>query len=278
MKGSRRVGVRAESDVARVRAAVREVVADCPSDLIHSAELVATELATNAVLHGGGEATVAIAVVDGTIRLDVTDESPLAPLVGADSTDGMTGRGLGVVARLATRWGAETTDGGKVVWAELEPSSEEPATERTEEELLAAWPDLLDDGPSLLHVTLGEVPTDLLVAAKRHVDNLLREFALASMGERTGTTAPVPASLAELIESVVHRFAEARGEIKRQATAAARAGAHHTVLELDLPLDVADAAQEYAAALDALDDHSRANRLLTLETPPQQRVFRRWYI
>ncbi|HEX7132031.1 MAG TPA: GAF domain-containing SpoIIE family protein phosphatase, partial [Iamia sp.] len=69
-----------------------------------------------------------------------------------------------------------------------------------------------------------------------------------------------------------------RQEIKRQATAAARAGATHTVLELDLPLDVADAAQEYADALDALDDHSRANRLLTLETPPQHRVFRRWYI
>jgi len=270
--------VRAEADVARVRAAVREVVAECPPDLVHSAELVATELATNAVLHGEGEAAVTIAVVAGMIRLDVTDESPRAPLVGSGSTDGMTGRGLGVVARLATRWGAATTDGGKVVWAELEPSAEEAATDRTEEELLAAWPDLSDDRPSLLHVTLGDVPTDLLVAAKRHVDNLLREFALASMGERTGTTAPVPASLAELIESVVDRFAEARGEIKRQATAAARAGALHTVLELDLPLDVADAAQEYAAALDALDDHSRANRLLTLETPPRQRIFRRWYI
>ena len=270
--------MRAEADLARVRAAVREVVAECPPDLVHSAELVATELATNAVLHGEGGAAVTIAVVAGTIRLDVTDESLRAPLVGSGSTDGMTGRGLGVVASLATRWGAEATDGGKVVWAELEPSVEETAADRTEEELLAAWPDLLDDRPSRLHVTLGEVPTDLLVAAKRHVDNLLREFALASMGERTGTTAPVPASLAELIESVVPRFAEARGEIKRQATAAARAGALHTVLELDLPLDVADAAQEYAAALDALDDHSRANRLLTLETPPRQRIFRRWYI
>jgi GAF domain-containing protein len=276
--GSRQVPVRAEADVARVRAAVREAVAGCSPDLVHAAELVATELATNAVLHGEGEAAVTIAVVAGTIRLDVTDGSPRAPLVGSGSTDGMTGRGLGVVARLATRWGVEVIDGGKVVWAELEPSVGETATDRTEEELLAAWPDRLDDRPSLLHVTLGEVPTDLLVAAKRHVDNLLREFALASMGERTGTTAPVPASLAELIESVVHRFAEARGEIKRQATAAARAGALHTVLELDLPLDVADAAQEYAAALDALDDHSRANRLLTLETPPRQRIFRRWYI
>jgi GAF domain-containing protein len=273
----RRVEVAAEADLATVRAAVREVMATCPPDLVHSAELIATELATNALLHGGGPAAASIGLVGDGARLEVADASPHAPLVGPGSTDGMTGRGLAVVARLAARWGADPTAGGKVVWAELEPAAEvvEP---RTEDELLAAWPDLPEDPPEQLHVTLGEVPTDLLVAAKRHVDNLLREFALAAMGERAGTTAPVPGPLAELIESVLHRFAEARVEIKRQATAAARAGAHHTVLELDLPLDVADAAQEYADALDALDDHSRANRLLTLETPPQQRVFRRWYI
>jgi hypothetical protein len=67
-------------------------------------------------------------------------------------------------------------------------------------------------------------------------------------------------------------------EIKRQATEAARAGATHTVLELDLVPDVADAAQEYADALDAEDALLRANRLLTLETPHRHKVFRRWYI
>ncbi len=273
----REVVVAGEADVAAVRVAVREVMADCPPDLVHSAELVATELVTNALLHGGGTATASVALTDTGARLEVADASPQAPLLGAGSADGMTGRGLAVVARLAARWGAEPGADGKVVWAELEPA--EPGDEaRTEDELLATWPDLVDEPPETLHVTLGEVPTALLVAAKRHVDNLLREFALASLGERAGTTAPVPGPLAELIESVVHRFAEARVEIKRQATAAARAGARHTVLELELPLSVADAAQEYADALDALDVHSRANRLLTLETPPQHRVFRRWYI
>ncbi len=263
--------------MAGVRAAVREVLASCSPDLVHSAELVATELVTNALLHGGGAAAASVALTERGARLEVVDGSTQAPLVGPGGTDGMTGRGLSVVARLAARWGAEPGPDGKAVWAELEPIGDDDDG-RDEEELLAAWPDLAEEPRPTLHVTLGEVPTDLLLAAKRHVDNLVREFALASMGERAGTTAPVPGPLAELIESVVHRFAEARVEIKRQATAAARSGAHHTILELDLPLDVADTAQEYADALDALDVHSRANRLLTLETPPQHRVFRRWYI
>ncbi|QYG91685.1 ATP-binding protein [Iamia sp. SCSIO 61187] len=268
-----RVEVAGEADVARVRAAARDVLSSGAPELVHAAELVATELATNGLLHGTGRVVATVRPVDGGVRIEVGDASRRAPLVAPPSSEGLTGRGLAVVAQLASRWGYEVTGDGKVVWAEVTAADPVGAAD-------AEWSDAADDHPPPAHhhVTLGEVPTDLLVAAKRHVDNLLREFALASMGERRGATAPVPPALAELIERVVHRFAEARVEIKRQATAAARAGATHTALELDLLPEVADAAQEYADALDALDAHLRANRLLTLETPHQHKVFRRWYI
>ena len=42
------------------------------------------------------------------------------------------------------------------------------------------------------HVALGEVPTDLLLAAKSHVDNVVRELTLASAGARAGLTTEVP--------------------------------------------------------------------------------------
>lgn len=270
-----RVEVAGEADVARVRAAARHVLSAGTPELVHAAELVATELATNALLHGVGRVVATVAPVDGGVRVEVVDGSHRAPLVGPPSSEGLTGRGLAVVARLATRWGCEPTAGGKVVWAEVGGA---PAA-GPEGAAQGEWADEADhDRPDVHHVTLGEVPTDLLVAAKRHVDNLLREFALASLGERRRTTAPVPPALAELIDRVVHRFAEARMEIKRQATEAATAGASHTVLELDLVPDMADAAQEYADALDALDAHLRGNQLLTLETPHRHKVFRRWYI
>jgi serine phosphatase RsbU (regulator of sigma subunit) len=88
----------------------------------------------------------------------------------------------------------------------------------------------------------------------------------------------VPLHLAALIEGVVHRFAEARQSIKRQAVAAARRGDDHVRLELHLGVDAADAGEEYLLALDEADTYCRAARLLTLETPPQHRVFRQWYV
>lgn len=38
------------------------------------------------------------------------------------------------------------------------------------------------------------------------------------------------------------------------------------------------AREEYLRALDQTDACCRAQRLLTLESPPQHRVFRRWYV
>lgn len=273
----RLVEVVGDSGVARARSAARAVVQGCSDTCVHAVELVTGELTTNALLHGGGRAAVRIVGLEGGARIEVADASPQAPFVGQPSADAMTGRGLALVARLARRWGVEPAPDGKVVWAEVIDGGV-PAEVRTQDELLAAWDDPVDGEATSVRVTLGEVPTALLVAAKRHVDNLVREFALAAGGDRLGTTAPVPAPLAELIDRVVHRFGEARLAIKRQATEAAGSGARHTVLELDLPLDVADAAEEYVDALDEIDDYCRANRLLTLETPPQHRVFRRWYV
>lgn len=277
VSGDRDVEVLDDGDVRQARAAVRRAMVGCSDDAVHAAELVVTELVTNALLHGEGVRDVRVRPIAGGVRLEVADAVRRAPFLAPSSTEAMTGRGLALVARLAHRWGSEPDEGGKVTWAEVVDGGQ-VGTVLTEGELLSLWSDAVDDEPALVHVTLGEVPTDLLVAAKRHVDNLVREFTLAAAGDLLGTTAPVPRSLADLIERVVNRFQEARLAIKRQATEAARAGAPRTVLELDLPLDVADAAEEYLDALDEADAYCRANRLLTLETPPQHRAFRRWYV
>jgi serine phosphatase RsbU (regulator of sigma subunit) len=167
-----------------------------------------------------------------------------------------------------------------VVWAELEPTTGDIRDNRPGgvDPVLAAWQHD-DDGapdPKSYRVVLGDVPTDLLIAAKAHIDNLVREFSLAAAGAESG--AAVPPHLAQLIEVVVHGFTEARDAIKRQALAAARRGDVRTSLVLNLPLDAADAGEAYLAALDEADAYSRAVRLLTLATPPAHRLFRRWYV
>ena len=249
--------------------------------LTDDAILVVSELVTNAVLHGKGCLGVELSRSGAGVRIGVTDGSTHAPVLGFASAGSMTGRGLRMVSGLVAAMGIDPAPNGKTVWAELVPGSgPSPEPDLSGADILAAWGDDDDlfERPARYRVALGEVPTGLLLAAKSHVDNLVREFTLATSGALSGMSAEIVPHLAALVTVVVSRFAEARDSIKRQALAAAAAGSSHTALELDLELDAADAGVEYLEALDAVDAYCRAARLLTLETPPQHRVFRRWYV
>ncbi|MEA2902503.1 MAG: hypothetical protein QOH36_2390 [Actinomycetota bacterium] len=251
----------------------------CRADLVDDAVLVATELATNALLHAGGVTAVRVDAADGGVRIEVHDGTRVPPLMALSSEDAMTGRGLRLVGALSTRWQAEPTAEGKMVWAEL--TGRLSPSELSPDDLINLWADdfdLLESSPPRHEVVLGEVPTDLLLAAKSHVDNLVREFTLAARGAQSGVSGAVPRPLAALIEAVVSRFAEARQAIKRQAIVAAESGRSHVSLHLSLPAGVAEAGEDYLRALDEADSYCRAARLLTLETQPQHRVFRQWYV
>ena len=264
-----------------VRLALRE--AAVPDDLVSDAEIVVTELASNALMYGGAPAELRLALTEAGIRIEVEDSSPVAPVRLLASVDSMTGRGLALVSGVASAWGVHPVTGGKVVWAQLfmkgTPGSPEGDGVDVDQ-LLAAWPDLdhVDEGPPRVKVTLGDVPTELLLAAKGHVDNVLREFALAEAGAQSGSTAQVTPDLARLIRTVSTRFADARRAIKAQALKAVAAGRERTSLVLTLPVTAADAGREYLAALDEVDAYARAARLLTLESAPEHRAFRRWYV
>jgi serine phosphatase RsbU (regulator of sigma subunit) len=245
------------------------------------AELVAGELVTNAILHARPPAELVLRLSPPRARLEVRDSSPVPPVRPRPSTDGMTGRGLFFVETLTHAWGVTPLDSGKVVWAEFVLDAD--AAEQDASGHRGTWKtDGREPGAAptenLYTVRLGDVPTDLLLSAKTHVDNLVREFTLAASGARSGATGAVPEPVAELIDAVVNGFAEARQSIKRQALAAAEAGQERVRLELVLPVSAANAGEEYLRALDETDTYCRAQRLLTLESPPQHRVFRHWYV
>ncbi|MFL6138499.1 MAG: SpoIIE family protein phosphatase [Frankiaceae bacterium] len=275
--------LRADDDAAaEARRLVAETLAGGPfGTLVDDAQLVATELVTNALLHGAPPVALSVELTGSSLRIEVSDGSSSTPLRGTGGESAMTGRGMVLVESLAARWGVERTDAGKLVWAELEPGGATGST-LSSEELIALWgEDLLPDGPeraARYPVEILDVPTDLLIAAKTHVDNVIREFTLASAGAQTGRTAAVPAHLAHLLRTVVTRFAEARHEIKRQALVAIERGDARTRLHLLLPVESADAGEAYLVALDEVEAYCRAARLLTLESPPQHRLFRRWYV
>jgi len=88
--------------------------------LVLDAELLTSELVTNAVLHARSDVTVSVAVADGTAEIGVTDGSaePPAPRWPADGAEG--GRGLRLVDRVATDWGVAYVGSGKQVWCRLD--------------------------------------------------------------------------------------------------------------------------------------------------------------
>ncbi|RKS80315.1 PAS domain S-box-containing protein [Motilibacter peucedani] len=254
-------------------------------ELVDGAAVVVTELLTNAVLHACEPIRLVLEPHgERGLRIEVHDGSPHMPLRPRADTDATTGRGMGLVALLAEHWGAEPEGEGKLVWCEIGPEAQEaealwPSAPAGDEFDLESWGDLLaETGPTRHTVHLGDVPTDLLLAAKYHVDSLVRELTLTATGAESGITGALPAHLSELIRTVSVEFAEARQSIKRQALAADERGEARTSLTLTLPPGAADAGRRYLAALEEADRYARGERLLTLASPPQHTLFRRWYV
>ncbi|MFI5900144.1 SpoIIE family protein phosphatase [Streptomyces cyaneofuscatus] len=102
-----------------IRAAVRAWGAKGRADEI---ELAADELTTNALMHTDGGAVVTIRVMAGSerrLRVDVEDRSSALPRRRDAGSDGVSGRGLMLVDRLADVWGVESRGSGKCVWCEF---------------------------------------------------------------------------------------------------------------------------------------------------------------
>jgi anti-sigma regulatory factor (Ser/Thr protein kinase) len=90
-----------------------------------AAVLMVSELFSNSVRHSGSAAadetvTVAVRVWDSTVRVEVTDRSgPGVPEPRPAGRDAEGGRGLQLVAGLATRWGWRRRGGRTMTWFEL---------------------------------------------------------------------------------------------------------------------------------------------------------------
>ncbi len=254
--------------------AATELAGVADPDVLADAQLVLTELVSNAQLHGKPPLLVGVtALGDGAARVEVSDAGQRRLVLPAHNIDAMTGRGLTIVAALAESWGVDPiAAGGKVVWAVLRPGSGEhvEAPEVDIDALLAAWESEPEEAG--FTVRLGAVPTGLLLEAKQHIDNVVRELTLAR------AAMPGPAEFEALVDAVTVDFAHARATLKEQAAAAAARGARHTDLVLTLPASSVEAGERYLAALDEVDRYARTARILTLETPPLHRLFRRWYV
>jgi anti-sigma regulatory factor (Ser/Thr protein kinase) len=87
------------------------------------AQLLVSELATNAVVHGRTDYTVRVQLIQDVVRVEVADDNPRQPTVASVSPGSNSGLGLWVVSKLAKRWGSRPDGEGKAVFFDLPANS-----------------------------------------------------------------------------------------------------------------------------------------------------------
>ncbi len=107
--------------VREARRFLRETLAGWDlSGLEDAAQIVVSELVTNAITHAESSCRLQLSRRGAIIRVEVVDGGVGTPDPQPPTITGEHGRGMHIVAALAVAWGTEVLDaGGKVVWAEL---------------------------------------------------------------------------------------------------------------------------------------------------------------
>ncbi len=267
----------------------REDLADC-------AELAVSELVTNAVLHGVAPVKLQVRGTPQHPRIEVHDASVIPPQPSTqasgfdidafdlDAFDALdeeqlmslttVGRGLDIVARASVAWGAEIDEDGKAVW--FEPAPELSETDVAPYQQTHSMPSLAAD-----HTRVGEigiqvngVPIRAFGRFQRHYRDLSREIRLLALAHED--TYPLAKILSEHFDALEWPL---RANMGREQVDKAYADGQATInLRLRMPREIARQIGGLIDLLDAADEFSRAQRLLTAPRTAEQRAFQIWFL
>jgi PAS domain S-box-containing protein len=90
-----------------------------PSDIVADAVLIASELVTNAIVYGRPPIQLRLRATNHELAIEVDDRASAMPRKLRAGPEDVRGRGLGIVANLASRWAARPDGRGKTVWSTL---------------------------------------------------------------------------------------------------------------------------------------------------------------
>lgn len=250
-------------------------------DLIECAEMAVSEVVTNALLHGESPIRVRVRGTHEHPRVEVTDASREPPVLPGtepltDDDDFLLtfGRGLDIVARCSSAWGAEIEDDGKVVWFVPAADADE---ESGVEGLITGLPDGSEEpDPTIERITIDirGVPLRAFLDFQVHYRELRREVRLLALTHEADY--PLAKTLSDLFGSLDRVLRE--GISPDQVEAALRAGHTNTDLVVDMPLTTAASIGRFLELLDLADAFCREERLLSLARGPEQRTFQQWFL
>lgn len=268
-------------DVARVRHSVGDWLRGWGlPGLVEDVELLASELATNAILHAGGEIDLVLERCGGGVRVLVRDgrpdlvparrTSPL-PRRAEESLDELarkvfegttTGRGLLLVEAFADAWGVDLAPGCKEVWAEL--GTGRPASAGN-----AAPP---PPGGAGTPVRLKAVPVRLVLLSAANLDDLVREL------QTTDFDAPDASELAALGGRLVHETLGQREPLRFAARAALQEQVRRVDVDLEVPPAKVAVLRRFVALTEEVERFCRSGVLLSEPPTSEITAFRHWYV
>ncbi|MCI2239521.1 ATP-binding protein [Paenibacillus sp. TRM 82003] len=281
---------------ARARHHVRRTLDGRVSDdVVADAEVCASELVTNAVLHAGGPLLLTVHRTGEVVRLALADPSPVLPQWVPRSLTATTGRGLPLLTALSVARGADAHDdggGGKTVWCELSTTPARAGAGEGDDAgegsaPAAEWASVLADlgGEPPAPVARGEGPPVRLlryplrrgVRLREHREAVLRELRL--LGLAHAFSDPGTADLADEVTGLLD--AEYGGHLNAAETrkvAALAAGLECVDLEYARRPGHSELLQRWRSRMAEVDRLGRAAELLTTGEPPDVAELAAWIV
>ena len=259
---------------------------DLPAEVSSCAALLTSELVTNAVLHAATPMSVTLHTLPDRIRIDVADGNPAFPSVKEYGKDAATGRGLTLFNALASNWGVQAVEGGKIVWFELPvdfpvtPAHTSDGSFRFD--LTGVTRPGLHSEPGAtpdVSIRLLGTPVTLLQKSSEEYEALFRELRLMKERADTSPDAPhLPERLGVLVSQIGTRFNGLGPGVDHMWQTAVDNHVEFFDWTLTLPQSAVVAIELYDTLLDEADEFGLAQRLLTLPASASSVAVRRWLL
>ncbi|HWE67791.1 MAG TPA: SpoIIE family protein phosphatase [Acidimicrobiales bacterium] len=260
---------------------------DTPTEVAECAALLTSELVTNAVLHAGTPLSVTLHLMSDRIRVDVADGSSVVPSIKDYGADAATGRGLTLFDTLASDWGVQIVDGGKIVWFELPVDYSVTPTGCSDGSFRfdligfahAELHDVAEESPPVTIELLG-IPVKLLQKASEEYEGLFRELRLMKEHAESSVlpSSTLPERLSVLVSEIGTRFHGFGPGMDDVWQGVVDRGQQTYNWRFELPQAAVVACEFYDAMLDEADEFGLSARLLTLPASSASVAVRRWFL
>lgn len=130
-----------------------------------------------------------------------------------------------------------------------------------------------------------QVPLDVHARAVQWHADIMREFALITIGEDSATPrdeddvdVTVPTRLLNVVAELRGKYATLTASSAQELEEAHQRGEVAADVTYTLPIDAAEDVRRFEQLLDEVDEFCRSGDLLTIATPSDVAAFRRWFL